>query len=240
MSIAVPWLLGAKVAVPARVDAYFNRSQTFEWSEAAGSGIVVMQAPGGFGKTTLLGEIYRRERERGVLAAWLTLDEDDTAEGVGAYLAYAFERAGLDTPAVSDAFEHSMGLVARSIEAHALPACWRVCRHDRSRRHGYGSLGWHRAAGADRANVAEGRAWRGFGASRVQRGGHRVRRVGSRFRADADYQFYRGERAGRVRARPRVRAIGGAAKFQGRGRGASAHGELPEQCAHAVAYAVHR
>ena len=121
MSIAVPWLLGAKVAVPARVDAYFNRSQTFEWSEAAGSGIVVMQAPGGFGKTTLLGEIYRRERERGVLAAWLTLDEDDTAEGVGAYLAYAFERAGLDTPAASDAFEHSMGLVARSIEAHAGP-----------------------------------------------------------------------------------------------------------------------
>ncbi len=121
MSIAVPWLLSAKVAVPARVDAYFNRAQPFEWSEVTGSGIIVVQAPGGFGKTTLLAEIYRRERERGVLAAWLTLDEDDTAEGVGAYLAYAFERAGLETPGASDAFEHSMGLVARSIEAHAEP-----------------------------------------------------------------------------------------------------------------------
>ena len=121
MSMAVPWLLGAKVAVPARVDAYFHRSQPFEWSEVAGAGIVVVQAPGGFGKTTLLAEIYRRERERGVLAAWLTLDEDDTAEGVGAYLAYAFERAGLETPGASEAFEHSMGLVARSIEAHAEP-----------------------------------------------------------------------------------------------------------------------
>ena len=120
MSRAVPWLLGAKVAVPARVDAYFDRSQPFEWSDA-GSGIVVVQAPGGFGKTTLLAEICRRERERGVLAAWLTLDEDDTAEGVGAYLAYAFERAGLDMPAASNAFGHSMGLVARSIEAHAGP-----------------------------------------------------------------------------------------------------------------------
>ena len=121
MSMAFPWLLSAKVAVPARVDAYFNRSRPFEWSEATGSGIVVVQAPGGFGKTTLLAEIYRRERERGVLAAWLTLDEDDTVEGVGAYLAYAFERAGLETPGASDAFEHSMGLVARSIEAHAEP-----------------------------------------------------------------------------------------------------------------------
>ena len=121
MSMAVPWLLSAKVAVPARVDAYFNRSQPFEWSEATGSGIVVVQAPGGFGKTTLLAEVYRRERERGVLAAWLTLDEDDTAESVAAYLAYAFERAGLETPSASDAFEHSVGLVARSIEAHAEP-----------------------------------------------------------------------------------------------------------------------
>ena len=121
MSMAVPWLLSAKVAVPARVDAYFDRSQPFEWSEATGSGILVVQAPGGFGKTTLLAEIYRRERKRGVLAAWLTLDEDDTAEGIGAYLAYAFERAGLETPGASDAFEKTMGLVARSIEAHAEP-----------------------------------------------------------------------------------------------------------------------
>ena len=120
MSKAVPWLLGAKVAVPARPDAYFDRPQPFEWSDA-GSGIVVVQAPGGFGKTTLLAEICRRERERGVLVGWLTLDEDDTAEGVGAYLAYAFERAGLDSAGASDAFEHSIGLVARSIEAHAGP-----------------------------------------------------------------------------------------------------------------------
>ena len=119
-SKAVPWLLGAKVAVPARADAYFDRPQPFEWSDA-GSGIVVVQAPGGFGKTTLLAEICRRERERGVLVGWLTLDEDDTAEGVGAYLAYAFERAGLDTAGASDAFEHSIGFVARSIEAHAGP-----------------------------------------------------------------------------------------------------------------------
>lgn len=121
MSTAVPWLLSAKVEVPTRVDTYFSRPRLFQPSEGVDSRIVVVQTPGGFGKTTLLGEICRRARERGVLTAWLTLDEDDTGDGIGTYLAYAFERGGLHIPSASDAIEHGLTMVARSVEAHAAP-----------------------------------------------------------------------------------------------------------------------
>ena len=121
LSKVAPWLFGAKVAVPLRVDAYFSRPRLFEHGELAGSRIVVIQAPGGFGKTTMLAEIYRHEHERGALTAWLTLDEDDTEEGIGTYLAYAFERAGLRIANPSDALDHGLALVATGIEAHDGP-----------------------------------------------------------------------------------------------------------------------
>ena len=121
LSAAVPWLLRAKVAVPRRVDAYFSRPRLFEWAEEAKSPVVVVQAPGGFGKTTFLAEVHRSEAARGVIAAWLTLDEDDTADGLGTYLAYAFEQAGLGISSASEAVEHGLALVARSIEAHGRP-----------------------------------------------------------------------------------------------------------------------
>ena len=121
LAATVPWLLSAKVAVPKRIDAYFSRPRLLEWTEETGSPMVVMLAPGGFGKTTVLSEVHRRAAERGVLAAWLTLDEDDTVEGVGTYLAYAFERAGLLTPSASEAVDHGLALVARSIEDFGEP-----------------------------------------------------------------------------------------------------------------------
>ncbi|MDE0053302.1 MAG: LuxR C-terminal-related transcriptional regulator [Gammaproteobacteria bacterium] len=121
MLTVAPWLLSAKVEVPARVDSYFSRPRLSRWSELADSRVVVMQAPGGFGKTTVLAEILRQARDRGTLAAWLTLDEDDTEEGLGTYLAYAFERAGLPISDPSAVIEHGLGLVAASIEAHSKP-----------------------------------------------------------------------------------------------------------------------
>ena len=121
LSAAVPWLLSAKVAVPKRVDGYFSRPRLFEATGQAGSGMVVVLAPGGFGKTTFLAEVHRRQVARGVLAAWLTLDEDDTAEGIGTYLAYAFEQAGLGISGANEAVDHGLALVARSIEAYGGP-----------------------------------------------------------------------------------------------------------------------
>ena len=61
-----------------------------------------LQAPAGFGKTTVLAEFSRRKRAQGLIVAWLSLDEDDTPSVFGSYLAYAFECAGLDLSVLSD------------------------------------------------------------------------------------------------------------------------------------------
>ena len=59
--------------------------------------LTVLCAPGGFGKTALLGQRCRELRRRGVAVAWLSLDEEDGRESVAAHLALAFERAGVAT-----------------------------------------------------------------------------------------------------------------------------------------------
>ena len=117
ISIAVPWLLTTKVTAPARMPFYIDRPQLIERIERIGCPIVVLRAPGGFGKTTLLSEIFHFERERGNLAAWLTLDENDTREGVELYLTYAFERAGLRVAAPSDTDEYGLEQLAHEIES---------------------------------------------------------------------------------------------------------------------------
>jgi LuxR family maltose regulon positive regulatory protein len=65
--------------------------------------VVVMQAPAGFGKTTLLGQAMRRWRAAGAACAWLTLDAAEHAPGrlarsLGAALFAAGERDGRAWP----------------------------------------------------------------------------------------------------------------------------------------------
>ncbi len=54
--------------------------------------LTVLQAPGGFGKTTVLADIARDAKERGLVVGWISLDEDDTPNVFGSYLADAFEQ----------------------------------------------------------------------------------------------------------------------------------------------------
>ena len=121
ISTIAPWLLGAKVTLPERADFYFHRPRLLEQFERTGLRIVVVRAPAGFGKTTLLSQVCRAEREGGMLGAWLTLDEDDTEETVGMYLMYAFERAGLDISVATNDVEYRVELLAREVERHAAP-----------------------------------------------------------------------------------------------------------------------
>ena len=58
--------------------------------------LTVLQAPGGFGKTALLAHCCRDLREQGVPVAWLGFSESDGPVAVATYLAFAFERAGLE------------------------------------------------------------------------------------------------------------------------------------------------
>ena len=85
-----------------------------------------LQAPAGFGKTTVLAEFSRRKRAQGLIVAWLSLDEDDTPSVFGSYLAYAFECAGLDLSVLSDRdawssspVTYQIGILARAIELNA-------------------------------------------------------------------------------------------------------------------------
>ncbi len=126
---ASPWLLTARVTPPERVRGYFRRPELLDKIAPAGKRrVAVVKAPGGFGKTTLLADLCRRLRERGWVAAWLTLTEDDTPGVLGAYLAYAFARAGLDPSVLDEAAAaagpprhdgHQTALLTRAIEAHA-------------------------------------------------------------------------------------------------------------------------
>ena len=90
--------------------------------------LTVLRAPGGFGKTTVLADIARDTKERGLVVGWISLDDDDTPNVFGSHLACAFEHAGVDLGLVntqeawsSSPAVHQMGMLARGIELHAAP-----------------------------------------------------------------------------------------------------------------------
>ena len=125
------WLLAPRVTAPARTSGYFDRPALIErLGRIERRRVTVLAAPAGFGKTTLLAELFRRERERGRVAAWVTLTGDDTPAILGAYLAGAFGRAGLNLPVLDDraaarrvlphAARHT-ALLTRAVETHAAP-----------------------------------------------------------------------------------------------------------------------
>ena len=92
-----PWLLRYRVELPVPIEGYVRRPEVEGRCGLLDRRLTVLQAPGGFGKTALLGERCRALRQRGVEVAWLSLDERDGRAEVAAYLALAFEQAGLTT-----------------------------------------------------------------------------------------------------------------------------------------------
>lgn len=128
-SVVPAYLLKAKVAVPAPGPGHVSRESLLKRLEAdLECRFAALQAPAGFGKTTLLAEFCRRKREHGVAVAWVSLDGDDTLYVFGAYLAAAFAAAGLDVSLLEelDAWSSSpatyqVGMVARTIDLHEAP-----------------------------------------------------------------------------------------------------------------------
>ncbi len=119
----------AKVMVPPAPAGYVRRASLLRRVDRVlDRRLTVLQAPGGFGKTTLLADVSRRKKRQGVIVAWLSLDQDDTADVFGHYLARAFEHAGLDLAAFDDndawsssPFTQQLGMLARAIELHGNP-----------------------------------------------------------------------------------------------------------------------
>ena len=132
-----PWLLRYRVELPDPIEGYVRRLEVEKRCVLLDRRLTVLHAPGGFGKTALLGECCRALRQRGVTVAWLTLDEKDTRASVAAYLALAFERAGLgtfdatpqrpvrlgseETLPGADAAEYRLNLLIRALERHGGP-----------------------------------------------------------------------------------------------------------------------
>ena len=94
---AVAWLLRHKVELPDPIEGWLERAELEARCVLTDRRLTVLHAPGGFGKTALLGHCCRALRERGIAVAWLSLDEDDGPESLAVYLALAFEEAGLGT-----------------------------------------------------------------------------------------------------------------------------------------------
>ena len=83
--------------LPDPIEGYVPRPQVEERCALMSRRLTVLHAPGGFGKTAMLGRCCRNLREQGTVVAWVSFDEKDGPESVATYLALAFERAGLET-----------------------------------------------------------------------------------------------------------------------------------------------
>ena len=131
------WLLRQKVMLPDAPDGFVERPALEALGNPMQRRLTAFQAPGGFGKSTFLAEACRRERERGQVAAWLSLDDDDDAHALAAYLPFAFSAAGLEILAsrtTSGDFErgdYRLRLLAHSIEVHAAPCLLALDEVDR-------------------------------------------------------------------------------------------------------------
>ena len=125
---APAWLLRQKVTIPEPVVGYLHRSELAAECLPTNRRLTLLQAPGGFGKTTLLAECCRTLVRQGVVTAWLSADEQDDLDMLDAYLAFGFQRAGLDILHLPGAYDGEAGVVAprtrqllRAIEAQERP-----------------------------------------------------------------------------------------------------------------------
>ena len=142
-SVVPSWLLKAKVVVPAPAPGYVFRPSLLERIDAVlQRRLTVLQAPAGFGKTTVLADVSHRIKAQGRVVGWLTLDGDDTPSVFGSYVAFAFEQAGLNltTAAGQDVWSSApiarqIGMLARAIERHAAPCLLVLDEVERLPRH---------------------------------------------------------------------------------------------------------
>ncbi|MYJ76267.1 MAG: hypothetical protein F4089_14760 [Gammaproteobacteria bacterium] len=89
------WLSRQKITIPERVEGYVHRAELVERAMPTNRRLTVLNAAGGFGKTTLLAECCRSLRQDGVATAWISVDEHDEPEVLDTYIAFASHDAGL-------------------------------------------------------------------------------------------------------------------------------------------------
>ena len=135
----LPWLLRQKVLLPNRVAGYVDRPAMTRHCDPTQRRLTALQAPGGFGKTTLLAEACRHLRKRDIVVAWLTLNEKDDGDSLASYVSLALSAGGLDVQdaaAAKDAHDHGnyrTNLLLHSIDVHGGPCVLALDEVDRLR-----------------------------------------------------------------------------------------------------------
>ena len=123
------WPLKGKLTMPEPARDYLLRAALLQQVDSVlERRVTVLQAPAGFGKTTVLADAGRRKQKQGVAVAWLSVDEDDAPSVLGAYIACALELAGLELTA-AEAFEiwsatpvaQQLGMLVRAVELQECP-----------------------------------------------------------------------------------------------------------------------
>ena len=120
---SLAWFQRQRVSVPEPVADYYDRPGPLKRLTPTGHRIVLLKAPCGFGKTTLLAECCRRLNGQGIPTAWLCADGQDDRAAFEAYLAFAFIGAGIDAPdpAAADAAADPIGAVLDAVEDYTDP-----------------------------------------------------------------------------------------------------------------------
>lgn len=96
-SVSSSWLVMAKVMPPRNHITLAARKSALDiLLRNQERSITIMEATGGFGKTTLLSLWRIKLLDMGHSVAWITLDAEDTANTLVTYFAYAFQAAGLN------------------------------------------------------------------------------------------------------------------------------------------------
>lgn len=98
MNPIAPWLVVAKASPPRLLVKSFRRGRLLaRLAKAPANGVLLLEAPAGYGKTFLLNQWRERLQASATLVAWLSLDETDRPDILVPYLAYAVHLAGIDT-----------------------------------------------------------------------------------------------------------------------------------------------
>jgi LuxR family maltose regulon positive regulatory protein len=119
--VGATWLLKAKLAPPKQMVAMHPRDRLTARLTTGRSGkLTMIEAPAGFGKTTLLAQWRELLLGQHILVAWLTLDEDDTAERLINYLALSLAGAGADLERTGLLSEDRRGLPSGAPALHSI------------------------------------------------------------------------------------------------------------------------
>lgn len=126
------WCVSGKLAVPRTRHHVLERRRAVDRLLGVLSRkLAIICAPAGYGKTTLLVQLYEALGAREAAPAWLTLDSDDRLEK--RFLAYAvIALAGISRPfgrLVAAAGEHFQGIPEATVRAAILHACGRTSQH---------------------------------------------------------------------------------------------------------------